>query len=298
MFMNWTMRLSARATPGIPRTRRTFVSGKVCAKSTLGVSFDVTQTSAAECSIVTVALARRPMKRPTWTRTSVTAKATPDTVITNRSRSCRRFLRARETMASPLRRRLQEAAEAVLDHGVHEVLGRRALRPVFGLEGDEEGDRAVHAGPEDLGHLVRVAGTEAPERDRLLDRGLEDGERLLAGVRRLGYLLVLGPGHEHEAVVVRVFDREARVGAAELAGPVRGVVRGELALEDGEEVREVLLAERVDEVVLVLEVVVNGGRRVLDGFRDPAHRDLLVPLGGEEIAGRVHDLPPHLFALS
>src|SRR5262249_14974439 len=134
--------------------------------------------------------------------------------------------------------------------------------------------------------------------DRSLDRGLEDGERLLAGVRRRGYLLVLGPRHEHEAVVVRVFDREARVGAAELADPVQGIVRAELALEDGEEAREVLLAERVHELVLVFEMVVEGGGRVLVGSRDPPHRPLLVPLGGEEIASRVHDLPPYLFALS
>jgi hypothetical protein len=63
------------------------VSGKVWAKSTLGVSFEVTQMSALAFSMVTVALPRRPMKRPTWTRTRVTAKATPATVITKRSRS-------------------------------------------------------------------------------------------------------------------------------------------------------------------------------------------------------------------
>src|SRR5262249_41073938 len=128
---------------------------------------------------------------------------TPETVITNRSRSCSRFLRARETMASSLRRRLQEAAEAVVEHGVHEVLRGRALRPVLALEGDEEGDRAVDSGPEDLRHLLGVAGPEEPEGDGLLDRLLQDAERLLAGVGRLGDLLVPGPGHEHEAVVVR-----------------------------------------------------------------------------------------------
>ena len=39
------------------------------------------------------------MKRPTCTKTSVTAKATPATVITKRSLSWSRFLRASETMA-------------------------------------------------------------------------------------------------------------------------------------------------------------------------------------------------------
>ena len=96
--MNAMIRLSARSTPGTPRTRRTEVSGKVWAKSTLGVLREVTQMSALECSMVIVALSSRPMKRPTWTRTRVTAKATPATVMAKRSRSWSRFLRARETI--------------------------------------------------------------------------------------------------------------------------------------------------------------------------------------------------------
>ena len=102
--MKFTIRLSARATPGTPRTRSTVVSGNACAKSTFGVSCDVTQMSADACWMVTVALSSRPMNRPTCTSTSVTANATPETVITNRSRSCSRFLRARETMRYALRR--------------------------------------------------------------------------------------------------------------------------------------------------------------------------------------------------
>ena len=61
------------------------------------------------------------MKRPTCTSTRVTAKATPATVITKRSRSWRRFLRARETMVLGLPGVGQEAAEAVLDRLVDEV---------------------------------------------------------------------------------------------------------------------------------------------------------------------------------
>ncbi len=99
--MNWMIRLSARSTPGTPRTRRTAVSGKVWAKSTLGVSFEVTHTSALQFSMVTVALLSRPMKRPTCTSTRVTAKATPATVMKKRRRSWNRFFRARETMAQP-----------------------------------------------------------------------------------------------------------------------------------------------------------------------------------------------------
>ena len=97
--MNETIRLSARSTPGTLRARSTAVSGKVRAKSTFGVLCDVIQRSAPAFRIVTVDLSSRPMKRPTWTSTSVTAKATPATVITKRSLSWSRFLRASETMA-------------------------------------------------------------------------------------------------------------------------------------------------------------------------------------------------------
>src|SRR5438477_12050048 len=132
MFMNWTMRLSARATPGTPRTRRTAVSGNVCAKSTFGVFLEVTQMSAEACSMVTVALARRPMNGPTCTSTRVTAKATPATVIAKRSRSWSRFLRASETMSSVRRGKGRidgEAADPGLDHLLDEVGPGRTVGP-------------------------------------------------------------------------------------------------------------------------------------------------------------------------
>src|SRR5258706_186001 len=202
MFMNWTMRLSARSTPGTPRTRRTAVSGKVCAKSTFGVFFEVTQISAVACSIVTVALARRPMNRPTCTSTSVTAKATPATVIAKRRRSGRRFRRASETMS-------------------------------------------VRAG----------------------------------SARRLG----------QEAADGRVHDLLDGVGRGRRVRPALQVV---------EEAGEVLLAERVDEVVLVFEVVVDRRRRVLDRIGDAPHGDALVAFAGEEVARRGEDLAANLFAFS
>src|SRR5437899_4379861 len=161
MFMNWMIRLSARATPGTPRTRSTVVSGKLWAKSTLGVSFEVTQMSALACWMVTVALSSRPMKRPTCTSTSVTAKATPATVIRNRSRSWRRFLRARETMlASALPRLRQKTPDGVLDEQSHKAGHRRRVRPVLGTQRDEQRDDSVKAGPQHLGHRVPVSGPE------------------------------------------------------------------------------------------------------------------------------------------
>src|SRR5258706_5779553 len=295
--MDGMIRLSARSTPARPRTRSTAVSGKVWAKSTFGVSLEVTHTSALQFSIVTVALFRSPMKRPTCTRTRVTAKATPATVITKRRRSWNRFFRARETFGSILPGRREEARDAVLDAFVHQAGGGAAMGPVLGLHRDQQGHRAVDARPEPLGHGLRIPRAEAAPRDGRLDRQLQDPEGFLARAARLRDLLELGPGHEHESVVVRVLEAEAAVAAAELADPLDRVVGRELPLERGEQLREVVLAERVDEVVLVLEMVVDGGGGVLDRIRDPPHRDLLVAFGREQLTGRVEDLRPDLLTL-
>src|SRR5262249_37613031 len=50
--------------------------------------------------------------------------------------------------------------------------------------------------------------------------------------------------------------------------------------------------------LLVLEMQVDGGRRVLDARGDLAHGDRLVALVREQLAGRVQDLRPQLLALS
>src|SRR5258706_11629365 len=131
--MDGMIRLSARSTPARPRTRSTAVSGKVWAKSTFGVSLEVTHTSALQFSIVTVALFRSPMKRPTSTRTRVTAKATPATVITKRRRSWWGFFRARETIWSILPGRPDGAADAVLAYLLHQAGGGPAAGPVLAL---------------------------------------------------------------------------------------------------------------------------------------------------------------------
>src|SRR5215472_12806292 len=141
------IRLSARSTPGIERTRWTAVSGNVCAKSTLGVLRDVTQRSAEMWSIVTDALSRRPRKRPTWTKTSVTAKATPDTVIRNRSLSWSRLFVARST-TSVLRP--QKPADHDLDQRVRRRLRGAPLDPVVAPLGDLERHDAVDPGPDHL----------------------------------------------------------------------------------------------------------------------------------------------------
>src|SRR5262245_21729400 len=220
MFMNCRIRLSARATPSTPRTRSTVVSGKLWAKSTFGVWWEVTQMSALECSIVVVALSSRPMNRPTRTSTSVTADATPATVITKRSRSWSRFLRARDTMGLVLLvGRREEAADAGLDHLIDEVRRRGAVGKPLRVVGDEQGDDAVQPRPEHLGHRQGSAPAEAAVRDRPRDRGEKQVEGPLA---RFAQLVVVGRielerRHEHVTVVVGVFEAEPRVGAAHLA---------------------------------------------------------------------------------
>jgi len=94
--------------------------------------------------------------------------------------------------------------------------------------------------------------------------------------------------------VVGVLQAEPRVAAAEGEDAVHRV-RGQPPLAEGlEQAPEVLLAAALEQRFLVLEVVVDGRRRVLDRVRDAAHRDALVPLAGEQDARGVHDPPAHL----
>src|SRR5262245_38249802 len=144
---NHTIRLSARSTPGTERTRLTSVSGKVCAKSTLGVLREVTQRSASMCSMVIDALSRSPRKRPTWTNTSVTAKATPDTVIRNRSLSWSRLLVARSTTSTALS---NDAADHRLDDFVGNIFHIAPGDPRVLALGDVERDDSVRRGPDHL----------------------------------------------------------------------------------------------------------------------------------------------------
>src|SRR5689334_22380128 len=146
--MNVTIRLSARSTPGTERTLCTSVSSNACGKSMVGVLRGVTQRSALACSMVIDALSRMPRNRPTCTSTSVTANATPATVIKNRSLSCSRFLRARSTDISFL---LADAANEGLDER-HRGLARRTRLDPLGLHllGDVQRQHAVQRRPRHL----------------------------------------------------------------------------------------------------------------------------------------------------
>src|SRR5215471_2483399 len=152
--MKVTIRLSARATPGTERTRCTSVSSNACGKSMVGVLRGVTQRSALACSIVIDALSRMPRNRPTCTSTSVTANATPATVIRKRSLSCSRFLRARSTAMSFL---LGDAADERVDQRLRGFARRTRFDPLgFHLLGNVEREHAVHRRPRHLRQQVRI----------------------------------------------------------------------------------------------------------------------------------------------
>jgi hypothetical protein len=171
------------------------------------------------------------------------------------------------------------------------------VRPVLRLQVDEERDGAVHARPQHLGHGVDVGGAEVPSLDGRRHRGAEETEGLLAG-GGVVFLQVgeLSRGHEHESVLVRIGRPEAGVGEAELADGLHRIRRRRRLLQVLEEAIEILLAERLDEVVLVLEVVVDRRRGVLDRIRDAAHGDPVIAFAGEEVPRGGEDLAPHLLA--
>jgi hypothetical protein len=99
----------------------------------------------------------------------------------------------------------------------------------------------------------------------------------------------LGRRHEQQLVVARHRQREPHVGVPEIAEAgewIAGRGRGEQrAVERG----EVLADHLVDEVLLVLEVDVDRGGRVLDPQRHLAERHRLDPPLREQLACGIDD---------
>src|SRR5581483_8192175 len=286
--MNQMMRLSARATPGIDRTRSTRVSVNVCEKSMFGVFRDVTQRSAFACSMVTEALSSRPRKSPTCTKTSVTANATPATVMKKRSRSCTRLLSARST--------IENAVQHQVEHGLDSLFVGPPVHPRIATLGDLQRDESVHGRPDGLGRQldVLVLGPYLARRDGLTDGPRQEGVRVLV---RLAALLERRHvrrmrRHEHQPVMVRKLDRESRIRPTHAFHAIDRIRDCRDLLElDGE--RAIIhVAQLADQRVLVLEVVVDRRRRVLDPLGDLPHRHRLISLLGEQLARGVQDLSP------
>src|SRR5688572_33287366 len=98
-------------------------------------------------SIVSDALSMRPRNSPTGTKTSWTAKATPDTVMRKRSLSWRSVRVARSTMTRTSRR---ETVDENVDHHFDASLHGNPVHPgVFALCNLER-HHAVNAGPDNL----------------------------------------------------------------------------------------------------------------------------------------------------
>src|SRR5262249_1291702 len=287
--MNWRIKLSAISTPGTERTRCTRESGKVCAKSMFGVFFDVTHRSAGSRSMVTVALSKSPRNRPICTSTRVTAKATPEMVITKRSLSCKRFLRARSTMSALL------SKDAPVER-VEYRWGRNIERapidpPVFGTD-QVQGDEPMHPGPQNLCEQVRILplGAEGALVHGIPDHTDEKRVSVLLDVALVtGVLLeVLGTRrHEHQAVLVGVLGGEVQVRHRRLTEAFDRVFDLRHLLEGLRERLEVQGAQLAHQRLFVLEVDVDCRGRILRALGHLAHRDCVEAFLDEELASGV-----------
>ena len=76
------------------------------------------------------------------------------------------------------------------------------------------------------------------------------------------------------------------------------VVGGGHALDRIGETRDALLEQRVDQAVLVTEVVVDGGRRVAAALAEIADREVEATRLDQQILGRVEDRAARLLSLA
>src|SRR6185436_10653626 len=131
--------------------------------------------------MVSEAFDMRPMKRPTCTNTSVTAKATPETVMKKRSLSWSSDFVARSTAMALL---LRERAGDHVDDGARAVGDRPPLDPVVVALGDLERDHAVDGRPDGLRDEVDVRQilAKAAAGDQLGDDAFQKRVGIFLGV--------------------------------------------------------------------------------------------------------------------
>src|SRR6478736_358541 len=307
------MRLSARLMPGSARTRSTLLSENWCTKSRFGELRDVIQTSAPMCSIVTVAFSKRPPNRPVCTSTSITEKATPDSVMKKRNLSWKSIFQARSTIFH-LPEGSQERCLRKLGRARHRMaprphgrarsdFPRAKLHPGFGAWSTYgQRGRAVNDRPHELSHVVTALESvlDEPRRHRLLDDGVQ--KHVGVAGRIVGLFLTLW-GHvlgdqEHEPVVLRKVPREIQVGDTRSGEHGhRPALRTERH-EEARQLREVVPAELGNERLLVREVLVERGRAVLHAASHLAHGHALhAPLDHQGPRG-CQDLLPQLLPLA
>src|ERR1700737_2698793 len=137
------------------------------------------------CSMAIDALSIRPRKSPTCTNTSITANATPATVMKKRSLSWIRVFVARSTT---LLSSANETGDQHFDHQLRPAPERSPVHPRVAAFRDVERDHAVHARPHRLGDRldVFVLGPKPLRRDGLAHDLFQKRVRVLLGVALLG----------------------------------------------------------------------------------------------------------------
>src|SRR6185503_4388862 len=158
---------------------------------------------------------------------------------------------------------------------------------------EADGCRAEHAGPE---HVQGGGGVERARELAALDAGADVGLGAGGGLlEELEALEVLVQARhraveEHQPEVFGVRFRELVERPQAPAQPLERIVHvphrtKHTVAEDA----EALLGEGEEDVVLALEVAVDRGRAVVDAVGNLAHRDVLVPLLDEEVAGGIEN---------
>src|SRR5438093_169431 len=154
--------------------------------------------------------------------------------------------------------------------------------------------------PEDLRQLLDVVelGTKAARRQRFSDGIAEKSVGVLLRITAQRGVLLGDAGslrsEEHEPVVARMLESEFHVRPSDSAQPLDRIVYPFNATERLAESAEVLVAELLKQRLLVLEMRVDDGCRVIDALGDGAHGDCVDAIGGEHLARGVEDQRPHL----
>src|SRR6516162_7709862 len=130
--------------------------------------------------MVTVELSRSPTNSPTCTSTSVTAKATPATVMKKRSLSCNRFFRARSTMAWLL----QQSAQRRFQHQLRGHGGGTPLHPLVIGHDNMQRNHTVQRCPKCLAKQVDIGQLRAqsPAGHAILYARFQERVRVLVGI--------------------------------------------------------------------------------------------------------------------
>ena len=171
----------------------------------------------------------------------------------------------------------------------HHVLRPRVVGPL-----GEHRHHAVHGDPQALRGLLDVAREQPSLARELRERPLDQRARLQRGLRRLGRIRPVG---REQLDPPGVAQAEAHEGAGDRQQRLAGIVAAPRALHRGDHAPEALLEQRVEQALLVAEVVIDGGRRVAAALGEAAHREGLEALLDQQRLGGVEDGAPRVLAV-